>query len=162
MCANTSQNQTTEAKVTFIDILEPAGYCAAIATLMLMLSTIKFPSIKLRSWSFGKDLYLHPCYVLNFSFRTTIPSVEVLSVSLPGYRLRPRDSSFIFTTDDPSVVSVRLESGIRGCEKDFTFDCFPLNGQPQPPQSSQLRVRMKWHSLSWSWRRLLRRPNQID
>lgn len=148
--------------MTFIDILELAGYCAAIATLMLMLSTIKFPSIKLRSWSFGKDLYLHPCYVLHFSFRTTIPSVEVLSVSLPGYRLRPRDSSFIFTTDDPSVASVRLESGIRGCEKDFTFDCFPLEGRPRPPQISQLSVRMKWHCLSWSCRRRLSLPNQID
>lgn len=148
--------------MNFIDILEPIGYCAAIGTLALMISNIKVPSIKVRTWTFNRDLYLHPCYVLRFSFRTTFPGVEVLSVSLPGYKIRPRDPSFVFTTGDPSVVSVRLESGIHGCEKEFAFDCFPLNGQPHPPQSSQLSVRMKWHCISWSCKRRVSLPSQID
>lgn len=146
----------------FITFIAALGSVAAIATFVLTAPNAKMPSIKIHSWGFGSDLYLHPCFVLRFKFSTSFHSVEVLSVSLPGYRLRPRDTSFISSTGDPSVVSVNFETGLHGGEKEFAFDCFPVNGQPEPPQISQLSVRMRWHRISWSHKRLLSRPSKID
>ena len=158
----TAINHPTEVKVNFIDILEPLGYLCGIATLLILLGTTTMPSINDFEWRAGEDIYRQPCAILSFTYDSSFPRVKLVSVSLPGYELRPRESKFASRTSDPSVVRIKLPSGLHGYSQSFKIDCFPLKGQPQPPQSSQLSFRMRWHKISWCRKRLVRRPNQID
>lgn len=162
MCANTSQNQPTEEKVDFILLITALGSISAIAMLILYLATTTMPSIIDFVWRPGEDLYRHPCTILSFTYVSSFPRVRLVSVSLPGYELRPRESSSAFRTSDPSVVAIRLPAGLSGYSASFMFDCFPLKGQPLPPQNPQVSFRMRWHRISWSRKRLLKRPSQAE